>query len=121
MAAFGSEHTSAGRDIYDIIHAGSPAEFVDAEHISLGVTFACAMTRRETFETLGGLDETFLPNAYGDVEMCLSQCSGRLSQLLLRAASLAFITSRNRAGMQMRRLSSVVFMSDTVKLWPNGV
>ena len=70
-----------GSGYYDIIHAGSPAEFVDAEHISLGVTFACAMTRRETYETLGGLDETFLPNAYGDVEMCL-RSARRLSQLL---------------------------------------
>ena len=54
-----------------IIHSRSAAEFVDAERISLGVTFACAMTRRETFEKLGGLEEIYLPNTFGDVSMCL--------------------------------------------------
>lgn len=60
-----------GSGLNEIIHARSSGEFVDSEHLSLGVTFACAMARRETFERLGGLDEVFVPNGYGDVEMCL--------------------------------------------------
>jgi GT2 family glycosyltransferase len=52
-------------------HAQFPSEFVDAERISLGVTFACAMTRRDTFEQLGGLEEVLLPNSFGDVDICL--------------------------------------------------
>jgi len=35
------------------------------------VTFACAMTRRDVFEQLGGLNETDLGIAYNDVDYCL--------------------------------------------------
>jgi hypothetical protein len=34
------------------------------------VTFACALTRREVYEELGGLDEVMFPNAFGDVDLC---------------------------------------------------
>ena len=60
-----------GSGLNEIKHDRGPNEFVDAERISMGVTFACAMTRRETFVRLGGLDELYLPNGYGDVDMCL--------------------------------------------------
>ena len=60
-----------GSGFNHVIHGQTPSEFVDAERISLGVTFACAMTRRETFEKLGGLEEIYLPTAFGDVDMCL--------------------------------------------------
>ena len=52
-------------------HAKSSTDFLDAERISLCVIFACAMTRRETFERLGGLEEVFFPNGCGDVDICL--------------------------------------------------
>jgi GT2 family glycosyltransferase len=35
------------------------------------VTFACAMTRRDVFQKLGGLDETNLIAAYNDIDYCL--------------------------------------------------
>jgi GT2 family glycosyltransferase len=35
------------------------------------VTFACAMTRRDAFRKLGGLDETNLIAAYNDIDYCL--------------------------------------------------
>jgi len=54
-----------------LLHAKSSADFVDAERVSLCVTFACAMTRRETFERLGGFEEVFFPNSFGDVDICL--------------------------------------------------
>ena len=60
-----------GSGYHQLVHAKSHAEFVDAERISLCVTFACAMTRRETFERLGGLEEVFFPNGYGDADICL--------------------------------------------------
>jgi GT2 family glycosyltransferase len=76
-----------GSGYNEIKHDRSAADFVDADRITLGVTFACAMARRETFERLGGLDEVFLPNGYGDVDMCLralgagfrNYCLGSLS------------------------------------------
>jgi GT2 family glycosyltransferase len=60
-----------GSGFYEIKHECNAQGFVDADRISLGVTFACAMTRRRTYESLGGLDELYLPNGYGDVDMCL--------------------------------------------------
>ncbi len=61
----------SGSGYYEIKRDRGPQEFVDAERFSVCVTFACAMTRRETFEILGGLEEIYVPNGYGDVEMCL--------------------------------------------------
>ncbi len=60
-----------GSGFNEILHSRTTGEFVDADRISLGVTFACAMTRRETFEKLGRLEEFFFPNGYGDVFACL--------------------------------------------------
>jgi GT2 family glycosyltransferase len=60
-----------GAGYYRFAHSRQPCEFVDAEHVSLCVTFACAMTRRETFEELGGMEESFFPNSLGDVDLCL--------------------------------------------------
>ncbi len=52
-------------------HSSSVEEYVNDERVAMGVTFACAMTRRATFQSLGGLDEVLMPNAYGDVDLCL--------------------------------------------------
>ena len=60
-----------GSGYYMLSLARHASEFVDAERVSLCVTFACAMTRRETFEKLGGLEEVFLPNSLGDADLCL--------------------------------------------------
>ncbi len=60
-----------GSGYHLLAHAKSITEFVDADRVSLCVTFACAMTRRETFESLGGLEEVFFPNSFGDVDICL--------------------------------------------------
>lgn len=47
-----------------------PREFICDEHVVLAVSLACAMTRRETFDTLGGLDEIILSTAYVDLDYC---------------------------------------------------
>jgi GT2 family glycosyltransferase len=51
-------------------HARDPGEYVADERVAFGVTFACAMTRRDTYERLGGMEEILFPNAYSDVAMC---------------------------------------------------
>ena len=60
-----------GSGYNEVKHDLHAHEFVDAERISMAVTFACAMTRRQTLEKLGGLDELYLPNGYGDVDTCM--------------------------------------------------
>lgn len=56
---------------YNVVdHARTSKDFVFDEHIVFGVTFACAMTRRQVFEELDGLEEVLLPNVFGDVDMC---------------------------------------------------
>jgi glycosyltransferase involved in cell wall biosynthesis len=42
---------------------------VKTRHEVIAVTGACAMFRREVFDAMGGLDQRFLPNGYGDVEL----------------------------------------------------
>ena len=64
------EHVE-GTGYPSLTHAKSASDFVDAERVSLCVTFACAMTRRETFERLRGFKEVFFPNYFGDVDICL--------------------------------------------------
>jgi GT2 family glycosyltransferase len=62
--------------------AGHPHLFLPAEHPGYfgraqltqnlsAVTFACAMTRRDVFDRLGGLNESDLAVAFNDVDYCL--------------------------------------------------
>jgi GT2 family glycosyltransferase len=60
-----------GSGFFTIQHGVDQPEFVWDEKVCLAVTFACAMTRRATFEALGGLDEVLFPNSFGDVDLCL--------------------------------------------------
>lgn len=46
-------------------------EYAHDEHVVFSVSFACAMTRYDTWQELGGLEEEFFPNGYGDLEMCV--------------------------------------------------
>ncbi len=85
-----------GSGFNEILHARTAGEFVDADRISLGVTFACAMTRRETFEKLGRLEELFFPNGYGDVFACLRAWKPATA-IITWARSPAFITRASRA------------------------
>ncbi|CAN5852261.1 hypothetical protein BH23PLA1_BH23PLA1_02350 [soil metagenome] len=59
-----------GAGYYVVDHPRGPEDFVDDEHVSFGVTFACAMVRRALYEELGGLDEVMFPNGFGDVDLC---------------------------------------------------
>lgn len=60
-----------GSGYYSVGHLREEREFVGDEHVVMAVTFACAMTRRATFDALGGLDARVFPNGFGDVDVCL--------------------------------------------------
>ena len=87
-------------------HAQFPSEFVDAERISLGVTFACAMTRRDTFEQLEGLEEVLLPNSFGDVDICLPHQAGYRNYYL---GSLTGIHHESISRVWSTKISSTSF------------
>jgi GT2 family glycosyltransferase len=64
---------------------GRPADFRGYHnrglltHAVSAVTAACAVTRRDLFEALGGFDEQ-LPAAYNDVDLCLRRPCARALQ-----------------------------------------
>ncbi len=86
----------AGSGYFPIGHARTEAEFVHDERIVLGVTFACAMTRRATWESLGGLDEILLPNGFGDVDLCARAIERGLRNYYLGTLVGAHRESRSR-------------------------
>ena len=83
------------------------------------MTFACAMTRRETFEKLGGLEETFLPNAYGDVDMCLRALDAGYRNYYLGSLSGIHHESESRGSTNEDFEYSVLFerRSRTIAAW----
>jgi GT2 family glycosyltransferase len=87
---------TCGSGYHEVKHGTSAGEFVDAERITMGVTFACAMTRRETFEKLGGLDEIYLPNGFGDVSMCLRALEAGYRNYYLGSLSAIHHESKSR-------------------------
>jgi hypothetical protein len=60
-----------GGPLFRTTHMTSYEEFVHDDHVVTAVTFACAMCRRDVFQQLGGLEENWLPNGFGDVDIAL--------------------------------------------------
>ncbi len=60
------------------------------------VTFACAMTRREVFDRLGGLNEHNLTIAFNDIDYCLRARETGLSVVYTPYATLYHHESRTR-------------------------
>ena len=102
-----------GSGYHRLAHAKSHAEFVDAERVSLCVTFACAMTRRETFERLGGLEEVFFPNGFGDMDICLRALDAGYRHYYLGSLEGIHHESISRGSAKTRISSSRGFTSVT--------
>lgn len=64
-----------GGPFFRTTHMHSSEEFAMDDHVVSAVTFACAMVRRDRFNQLGGLEEDWLPNGLGDVDICLRAIS----------------------------------------------
>src|SRR5579885_2180702 len=60
------------------------------------VTFACAMTRREVFEQLGGLNERELAVAFNDIDYCLRAVEAGFEVIYTPFAALYHHESRSR-------------------------
>ncbi len=67
----------AAAHVADVTAAGVPNDhhfFMDLPHVvheAIAVTGAALMVSRSTWDALEGLDERHVPNAYGDVDLCL--------------------------------------------------
>jgi glycosyltransferase involved in cell wall biosynthesis len=63
--------TIVGSGYYRLAHIWSDDEFVNDEHVAMGVTFAACMCRQQVLQDLGYLDEDFFATGLGDVDACL--------------------------------------------------
>ena len=108
-----------GSGYNEVRHAKCVEEFVDSDHVAVGVTFACAMTRRETFQRLGGLEETYVPNAFGDVSTCLLALEAGFRNYYLGSLSGVHHESKSRP-LPPRRWSLAFSISATGQSSQNG-
>lgn len=60
-------HTGRGRGTDDPMYI----HLINTVHEAIAVTGACLTVRRDTYREVGGLGEHWVPNAYGDVDLCL--------------------------------------------------
>jgi GT2 family glycosyltransferase len=72
--------------------------YAQTVHEASGVTAACLMISREKFLKVGGLDEVWIPNGFGDVEFCLRIRRHGLSNVYTPYAVLTHFESKTRKG-----------------------
>lgn len=78
----------------------------------IGVTGACQMTPRDTFERLGGYDETF-PLNYNDVDYCLRLHEAGLRSVCLNDVELLHHEGASRKGGQKVSEEEIKRLVDT--------
>ena len=71
-------------------------DWLNTVHEVSAVTGACLAIRRATYESAGGLDEVYVPNAYGDVDLCLKLRRSGLANLFTPHAVLVHDESATR-------------------------
>lgn len=60
-------HAGRGRSPDDPMYS----HLINTLHESMAVTGACLMIAKQKYDEVGGLNESWVPNAYGDVDLCL--------------------------------------------------
>ena len=60
-----------GGPLFRTTHMTGAEEYAMDDHVVTAVTFAAAMCRKEILDGTGGLEESWLPNGLGDVDICL--------------------------------------------------
>ena len=78
------------------------------------------MTRRETFERLGGFEEVFFPNGFGDVDICLRALDAGYRNYYLGSLEGIHHEALHEAS-RSRTSSSQGFTSVTGRRLPSGV
>lgn len=85
-------HAGRGRTSDDPMYA----HLINTVHDALGVTGACLMVARDKYWEVGGLDEQWVPNAYGDVDLCLRLRGAGYSNVYTPGAVLLHVESPSR-------------------------
>lgn len=71
-------------------------DWLNTVHEVSAVTGACLVVRRSSFDRCGGLDEVYVPNAFGDVDFCLKLRSAGLRNIFTPHSSLIHEESSSR-------------------------
>jgi glycosyltransferase involved in cell wall biosynthesis len=87
-----AHHTGLGQQL-NVHHY---MDLVHTVHESLAVTAAALMVRRADYVAVGGLDECWVPNGYGDVDLCLRLTGRGLTNLYTPYAVLEHHESATR-------------------------
>ncbi len=82
--------------------------FVDCVHEAIAVTGAALMISKEVFLSLGQLDEDFVPNAYGDIDICLEL--RRRQRAVVYTPWAVLIHHESATRRQNVELSEIVYM-----------
>lgn len=88
IAGHSGRHRSADDPMY--IH------LINTVHEAIAVTGACLCVKKTTYQQAGGLDEQWVPNAYGDVDLCLRLRERGLVSLYTPYAQLLHLESPSR-------------------------
>lgn len=70
--------------------------YLQTTHEVLSITGACLLISKEKFLGVGGFDEVFVPNGYGDVDLCLRLREKGLNNVYVPAATLIHRESPTR-------------------------
>ena len=85
-----------GGPLFRTTHMTGSAEYAMDDHVVTAVTFAAAMCRKPLFDELGGLEETWLPNGLGDVDICLRAARSGYRSLYLGSVTGIHHESKTR-------------------------
>ena len=87
-------HSGRGRGSDDPMYV----HLINTVHEAIAVTAACMCIRKATYVEAGGLDERWVPNAYGDVDLCLRLRERGMFNVYTPYAVLHHLESPSRRG-----------------------
>ena len=70
--------------------------YLQTAHEVFGATAGCLMVKKSKYEMVGGLEEQYLPNGYGDVELCINLANLGLRHMYTPHAELFHFESPSR-------------------------
>lgn len=85
-------HSGRGRGSDDPMYI----HLINTMHEAIAVTGACLCVRTDRYRELGGMDEEWVPNAYGDVDFCLRLRQRGLTNVYTPYAVLLHLESPSR-------------------------